>query len=260
MATEAEIILRVRRRVSDFEPPRAYDDKYYKDAIQFALEKLSFDFDEDYTTVPLVPVRRTFLLTKLATIEMAYFRASRGAEGEEGEADKTRYTTIAVPDLSVSDSNEGKSRGPSYWLELANRLQSEYDEEVGSKAGQNQGGVIDEAVTFRTSLTHGGKAKRKLDPGLASVSVSTPTVNGSEVEIEWSKLVAYDFLLYELVRSSDATFADSDLEEIVNHFHDNDRTDYTETDVPVGTWYYMVRTVNPNRLKTDSNIVSATVV
>lgn len=259
MATEKSVIDRVRRLVADYTPPRLYDDEYYQDAIQFALEKLSFDWDASYNSVPDVPVKHTFLLVKLATIQMCYIRASEGAEGSGMEGDDNRYTDIAVPDLTVSDDGAEDSRGPAYWMKLADKLQAEYDGEIGSPAGQNTGGNIEVGVSRRISLTNGGYRKRVLDPGLDAVTVGDPpTVSGSDVTVEWTTLLTEGFLYYEVVRSPTAVFDDA-TEEVVQHEADIHVGEYTEEDVPVGTWYYMVRTVNPNMLKTDSNVVSAVV-
>ena len=247
--------------VADIAAPQAYANEYYEDASQFALEKLSFDFDVSYNVVTDVPVKHLFLLVKLATIQMCYMRASEGAEGEGDEGEETRFTNLAVPDLSVSDSNEGESRGPAFWMKLAAKLQSEYDGELGKggSAGQNVGGTIEVGVSRRISLKHGGYAKRTLDPGLdAVVAGDPPSVDGSDVTIEWEKLQVQGFLYYEVVRSATAVF-DEDTEVIVAHEADIHVEKYTETAVPSGTWYYMVRTVNPNNLKTDSNVVSAVV-
>jgi len=247
--------------VADFDP-QTYNDDFYTDAIQFALEKLSFDFDTSYTTVAVVPVKHTFLLVKLATIHMCFIRASQGAEGESEEGEETRFTNIAVPDLSITDGNDGESRGPSYWIKLADKLQEEYDGELGDggAANQNTGGLIESGFARRISLTHGGYAKRNLDPGLDAVTVGDPpTVDGTSIKVEWTKLQVEGFLYYEVVRSPTAVF-DDDTEVVVHREADIHIEEYTETGVSVGTWYYMVRTVNPNHLATDSNVVSATVV
>ena len=261
MATQAQIIDRVRRLVADFTPPQRYENAFFIDSIQFALEKLSFDFDTSYTAVPDVPVKHTFLLVKLATIQMCYIRASEGAEGENEEGQETRFTSLAVPDLSVTDGGEGESRGPAYWMKLADRLQEEYDGELGDggAANQNQGGVVEVGFTRRISLTHGGYAKRNLDPGLDATTLGDPpSVVGSDVTLEWTKLQTEGFRYYEIVRSPTAVF-DDDTEEVVHQESDIHVEEYTETAVPSGTWFYTVRTVNPNMLKTDSNIVSVVV-
>lgn len=261
MATEKQFIDRIRRIVADIKSPQRYEDAYYSDSIQFALEKLSYDFDVSYTEAALVPVKHSFLLVKLATIQMCFIRASEGAEGEGDEGEEFRFTNLAVPDLSISDTNAAKSRGPTYWLHLADMLQREYDDELGDggAASQNTGGNVEVGFARRISLTHGGYAKRVLDPGLDAVTLGDPiSVDGSDVTVEWTKLQTQGFLYYEIVRSPTAVF-DDDTEVLVAHEADIHKEKHTERNVPVGTWYYMVRSVNPNQIKTDSNVVSATV-
>ena len=261
MATEQQVIDRVRRLVADYSATQRYINSYYQDAIQFALEKLSYDFDVSYSVVSDVPTKHVFLLVKLTTINMCYLRASEGAEGESGEGDNTRYTTIAVPDLTVTDGNDASSRGPAYWLSLADRLQREYDSELGDggAASQNVGGIIEVGFFRKISLRHGGYTKRKLDPGLSAITVvDPPSVSGSDVTLEWEKLQVEGFSYYEIVRSPTAVF-DTETEVLLQQESDIHIESYTETNVPVGTWYYMVRTVNPNLIKTDSNVVSVTV-
>lgn len=256
MATEAQIIDKVRRRIADFTEERRYDNTYYVDAIEFALDKLNYDFDETYLTVPEVPATRIFLLIKLATIEMCYIRASEGAEGEGSEGAENRYTQISVPDLSVQDTGAGISRGPAYWLDLARRLQDEYDGEVGSSAGQVTGGTVDVGVVRKVSLRNGGYIKRKLDPGLPAVSLDTPTVSGNDVTLTWTKIQREDFSYYQVVRSTTATFT---TEEVLQYETDIHVEEYVDEGVAAGTWYYKVKTVNPNELATDSVVVSAVV-
>lgn len=257
MATETQIIDKIRRRVADYTEERRYDNTYYVDAIEFAIDKLNFDFDETYIDVADVPSTRIFLLIKLSTIEMCYIRASEGAEAEGTEGAETRYTQVSVPDLSVQDTGQGISRGPAYWLDLARRLQDEYDGEVGeNKAGQNVGGIVEVDVVRRISLRNGGYIKRKLDPGLPAVTLATPTVVGNDVTLSWSKLVREDFSYYLVVRSDTATFT---TETQIRYESDIHETSWIDESVSAGTWYYKVKSVNPNELETDSNVVSAVV-
>jgi len=256
MATEEQVIDSTRRTVADFESPRKYDDDYYKDAIERGLQKLNFDFGESYAIVPDVPFDRVFLLIKLASINMCWFRASEGATGDsEIEHVETKYTTIAVPNLSVTDGNTGDSRGPTYWMKLADKIQEEYDNEVGSSAGQNQGSEVEIGTVRRISLTNGGYRKRVLDPGLDAVTITT-LVSGNDVTISWSKLQVEDFFSYEVVRSEDGTFDD---EIVIRTETDIHVTEYTDESVVSGTWYYRVKSVNRNFLKTDSSTSIAVV-
>ena len=254
MATQAEIINKVRRRIADYEPTQQYDDNYYIEAIDNSLSKLSFDFGATYTVVGDVPFNREFLLTKLVTIDMCYVRASEGAEGGS-EVETAQYTTIQVPDLSVSNNSDAESQGPGYWMKLAEDLQKEYDEEVGDKAGQNQGGYVEVGISRRISMTNGAWRKRVLDPGLDAVTLSA-TVDGSDVILTWSRLYAEDFLYYEIVRATDVDF---ETEEVLRYEPDIVETEYTDEGLAAGTYYYRVKTVNPNDISTNSNTALVTV-
>jgi len=256
MATQADIINKVRRRIADYESPQQYDDNYYISGIESGLQKLSFDFGATYSVVGDVPYDRVFLLTKLVTIEMCYVRASEGAEGDsDTEHATTRFTNIQVPDLSVSDGSDSDTRGPGFWLKLADDLQKEYDGEVGDKAGANQGGYVEVGISRRISLTHGGYRKRTLDEGLDAVTLSS-SVAGSDVTLSWSRLFAEDFLYYEIVRATDVDFA---TEETIGYEADSYETEWIDEGLASGTYYYRVKTVNPNYIKTNSNTEIVTV-
>lgn len=257
MATDAQVIAQVRRIVSDFTEPQRYGKEFYADAIAFALQKLSFDFGVDYFDIPSVPYSRVFLLVKLAAIQLCYIRAASGAEKEDGEAVEGTITTIAVPDLSVSEASEASDEsGPAFWMKLARELQDEYDGEVGdNKAGQNQGGTVEQGYTHRISLTTGGYRKRKLDPGLPATAVGV-MISGNDVLVSWSKVFREDFSSYDVYRSASVTFS---AEQRVALITDNHVTEFVEEGVPSGQWYYRVKTVNPNNIKTNSNTVSALV-
>ena len=264
MAEELDIIRRVRRRVADLKPPVRYAEEYYQDALLFALEKLSFDFGESYPAVPDVPPARVFLLVKLASIEMCFVRAAEGAEGESGEAGgTTEFTSITVPDLSVSGSASGDgddASGPGFWMALAKALQDEYDGEVGDeKAGQVQGGEVTNHVAHRISLRHGGRANRHLDDGLPATSL-TAAVDGTSVTLTWGRILRTDLKYYEIQRSSGPNFTEAEGMVIVTKVSDPVETTFIETEVPAGIWNYRLQTVNPNAIKTPSNIVVATVV
>lgn len=235
MATEAEVIVQVRRLIADYEPPQTYLDPVYQDAVKFALQKLSFDFGVDYFVVTDVPYQRVFLLVKLVTIQMCYVRASTGAEHDGTESTAGEITTIAVPDLSVSAGSESSDEsGPGFWLKLAKEIQDEYDGEVGdNKAGQNQGGVVEQGYIHRISLTIGGYMKRKLDPGLPAVSVGV-VISGNDVFLGWAKIFREDFSSYDIYRSTSPLMVG---ETRVGMITDNHVTEFTDEDRPSGTWY-----------------------
>ncbi len=256
MATQDDVISSVRRRVADFKPKERYEKSYYQDAIAFALNKLSFDFGENYTTVPEVPQSQQFLLIKLATIEMCYIRAAESAEGESGDGDDTRWTTVTVPDLSVTDNSSQQARGAAFWVDLARRLQSEYDDERGDQsAGSNQGAEVEQFLMRKISLTNGGFIKRVLDPGLPAVTVIS-LVDSNDVMLTWNKLIREDFLAYEVYRDVAVTMKN---EERLFTQPDIHEVEFVDENVAAGSYFYRVKSLNPNELRTNSNTVSAVV-
>lgn len=255
-AATQQVIRSVRARVADLD--EVFKNDCYVDAIQFSLSKLSFDFGVSYSTVEDVPTNHKFLLIKLTTIEMCYIRASAESDGDADDvgSGSDDITNISVPDLSVSENTASTSKGAAYWMNLAQALQQEYDGEVGDKkAGQNQGGFVEQAYTRRISLTTGGYRKRVLDPGLPAVTVSGVVV-GADVKLTWDKLLNELFLAYEIYVDDDPTFPD---EERIGFITDNHITEFTDKNPGTGTWYYRVKTLNPNKLTTPSNTYVAVV-
>lgn len=253
MSIEANVISKVRRRVGDVVPVLpalpTYADEYYQDAIEASLQKYSHDLGVSLMTIASVTPKQEFLLVKLAAIEMCYIRAAEGAGGE-AEGGGSRWTSVAVPDLSVTDANQGTSRGPAFWLELAEKLKSEYESEVELNQTYPE---VEQTYTHRISGVHGGYRVRKVDPGLAAVSVSA-AVSGSSVLLEWTKLLDSAFSRYEVWRSGSSLMVG---EEFVANVYDNHETEYVVEDLVPGTYYFRVKTVNPNEIKTNSNTVSA---
>lgn len=257
MATEAQVIDRVRRRVSDFEASRVYEDPFYKDAIAFALSKLSFDFDTEYATVESVPRSREFLLVKLASIEMCYMRASRKmARDETVEDSGDDIASITVPDLSVSGPATSDRQGADYWLNLAQKLQDEYDGELEHVGGSSNAAQISEGVSKRVSLTTGGYRKRKLDAGPDQIPTVVTAVSGTTVTVSWDIWYKEVFKAYEVFRSQYSDMSEADR---VAYIVDNHVVDFEDELVPSGTWYYQVKNVDGNELKTSSAAVEAVV-
>lgn len=256
MATEEAVIESIRRRIADLRDCQLYQDEDYQDAIGFSLSKLSSDLSVVYSTIVDVPAEHDFLLVKLATIEMCYVRASATAEREGEDGTNTDITTISVPDLSVSDSNSGESRGTTYWMLLAKRLQSEYDGEIKHLGGAALAGQVTQGYLRRISLTHGGFRKRLLDPGLAAVQGFTALLSGSDVLLTWNVLLVEDFARYDIFRATDSAFVD---EERVGQVFDNQKPKFTDESVASGAYFYRVKSVNPNELSTPSSAVAVTV-
>jgi hypothetical protein len=256
MATEQEYIDRTRRKVSDFEEPRQFDADYYRDALRFALSKLSFDLDETYSTAESVPPEHEFLVVKLAAIEMCHVRASDALEsgvdsaGDSGGIDN--LSELEVPDLRIEAQDLSTADVAEIWLKLAKDLQEEYDTELNSDSGKSSiaTGFLN-AFSYRT----GGLANRRLDQGLPAVVLGA-TVAGSLVSLAWSILYHPEFIRYEIRRSTD-NFADEDVQ--VGYITDNHEVTL-EDEVSVGIYQYKVLTVNPNEIKIPSNVLEVTVV
>ncbi len=256
MATEAEVIDSVRRRVADFRCPQLYEDEDYQDAISFALSKLSSDLGVSYSVVTDVPANQVFLLVKLATIEMAYLRGSATAERDGEDGVNTLLTQVIVPDLSVSDNGSGDSRGAAYWLKLAKMLQAEYDGEIKHLGGEALAAGVTQGVLRRISLTTGGFRKRVLDPGLPAVTGFAGVLSAPDVLLSWDVLLVEDFSRYDVFRSTDMGFSD---EERVGQVFDNQKPSFTDSAPPSGSFFYRVKSVNPNELSTPSSGIAITV-
>lgn len=257
MATEAQIIEKVRRAVADYKEPVFFEKSFYQDAVEFALSKLNHDFGATYATVPDVPTNKVFLLLKLATIQMAFARAAQIMDSENDPSNTSvgGISQIQVPDLLISGADDSDARSAMTWLDLANRLQAEYDGELEHSGGSSQAAELQLATIHKVSLHHGGFINRKMDPGLAAVSVAA-TVSGTTVSLEWDTLYANDFMQYEVYRGTASDMSD---EERIATIGDNHDTDYEDEELATGTYYYRVKTVNYNELKTNSNIVEAIV-
>jgi len=257
VATRAQVIDKVRRRVFDFDPPIVITDVYYEDALDFALGKLCLDLGLTFANVPAVTDQYLFLLIKLATIEICFVRASNVANATEaGEGLPADLTSITVPDLTVMGTSAGvqSNQGSAFWMKLANELQSEYDGEAQT-AGPGTFGGIEVGHLHRQSLTIGGIARRLIDPGPPVTSV-VATVVGSDVTFDWSILYYDYFSRYEVIRSTLVTMVDP---EIRKQEVDNQVATWTDESVTSGTWYYAIRTVNLNELKNIGAVATVVV-
>jgi hypothetical protein len=255
VATFNEIINTVRRRVADYKEDRVYSDEYYSDAVSFALSKLSHDFSADYATVTDVPTARVFLLTKLATIEMCYVRAAEFVDVDPGEELSASFHSLKVPDLEVDGEGTSPAAAAQSWLSLARSLQEEYDGELEHSGGSSNAAEIQTACLKRISLTTGGYRKYALDRGLAAVTVSA-VVAGTTVTLSWSILYDETFAAYEVCRD---TSINMENEERVAYITDNQKATYADEVPASGTYYYRVKTVNPNRIKTSGNTLTVVV-
>jgi hypothetical protein len=254
MATQAQAITRVRKRVADFKSQK-YDNSYYEEALRFSLSKLSHDFGVEYLTVESVPMVHEFLLEKLAAIEMCYIRAVEEQDKLSDDSDNLKVSSVTVPDLQIAGPATSESEETNIWLDLAEQLQQEYDGELENSGGASNTAEVQQIVVNRKSTKTGGLASRKLDPGLPAVSISA-VVEGMSVSLSWSKLYSDLFSHYSVRR---ATVSDMSDEKTVAVFSDNDHTEYVDEVTSIGVYYYRVMTVNPNLLETSSNTLAVEV-
>jgi hypothetical protein len=259
VATLEQYILRVRRKVADANTVELYSDPYYEDALRFALSKLNSDFQTSYVGVENVPADKEFLLEKLATIEMCYVRAVEDeARRDDAEEDDSLgdIASVAAPDISITKTSTSDKQSSDVWLSLAAKLQSEYDGELVQDTEREGGGEVRVLVANRRSIKTGGLANRAIDPGLPAVSLAA-VVAGRSVALSWGILYSDLFLCYEVCRAADAAFAN---EECVASIYDNQVHEYTDVVETPGAYYYRVKTVNPNGIRTEGASIIVGVV
>jgi len=257
VATEAYVIEQVRRKVADFKEPRTYEKSFYSDAVTLALGQFNTDYGETYSSITEVPTNQVYLVVLLASIDMCYIRASEAFDSDESDDGSANLdiSQLSVPDLSISAPAESIKKGGVNWIELAQQYQNKYDVALENSGGQSNTATIQVGVLRRVSKTHGGYANRKLDPGPTAVTAYA-SVSGSTVTISWNVLLVNDFGSYEVYRD---TQSDMSTEERITVIVDNHIDEYDDEIEIAGTYYYRVKTVNPNQLEAESNIVSAVV-
>jgi hypothetical protein len=263
-----ETVRRIRQLVRDDDIEVIYEDEDYYDAVQFALEKLTFDFGASpgYSVDTDVPSERRFLLVKLAAIHMAYVRATDAASGD----DPGDITMIAVPDLTVQEG--ATTAGADVWLDLADRLQKEYDGEVGTK-GSTPGATpllpeVQSKTLFRKALRSGARASYGLDQGIAAPSNFVATLSGGNVVLTWDPVFDDNFERYELFRALAPETLD--VPEDTHRFrliadpHGETygtivRTRVVVDDLTAGTWQFCIASVSDNTLHSFSDVVTVVV-
>jgi len=216
MAFLPDIIRQVRRAMGDTDPPPSfrtsvlYPDEFYEDAIRFALNKLKSDLASLTTdsppplswTLQTVPEVRTFLLVKLAIIQMAQIRGSESAGSVSVQSESlVGLTKVQLPNLTIEERQaaDATSVGPAFWLKLLDRLQREYDHElagmVATKAAY-YGPAISMSMT-RVSPRTGGVVSKQLDQGLPPTTLDAAYVAGT-LTLSWQPIYATTFMYYEL--------------------------------------------------------------
>lgn len=255
MATQVEVISKVRRRVADYKTERLYSDEYYLDAVEFALSKLSHDFSTSYPEAESVPDGRVFLLIKLATIEMCYVRAASYADVEDSAGGTLAIDMVKVPDLEIESDGASIEDPAASWVNLAQKLQDEYDGELSHVGGSSNAAEIQTGVVKRISLTNGGYRKYTLDRGLDAVTLSS-VVAGSDVALSWTAVYDETFNSYYVYRGTSITMTG---EERLSVISDNHTVEYGDEGLASGTYYYRVKTVNANGIKINSNTITVVI-
>lgn len=251
MATTAQIIDKVRRRVADFGETRIFEDGYYEDAIDFALQKLNTDYGTDYSLIEDVPTNKVFLIVKLATIEMCHMRAAQDLESDSGGSggDNPDFTRIEVPDLHVEYPATTSESTADTWLKLARDLQDEYDGELEQQGGTSVVAEIQVGVLKKVSLTTGGWKRRVLDDGPDAVVLSG-LVDLTNVDLAWTPLYDETFARYEIYRGTDSAMK---TETRLDFISDNHTVAYSDEDLAAGTYYYRIKAYDRNELYSLSN-------
>jgi hypothetical protein len=249
MATQASLILSVRRRVADAVTPYTYVDPYYEQSLDFALGKLNFDWGTTFTDVTLVTTQYEFLLLKLATIEMCQIRSTEVTSG-----DAQSYQMITVPDLMVQKVSRSANDA---WLALAKALQEEYDGELESGGGEGAiGGTVSEAKMYRQSLRTYGLRPYELAEALTPPTLSA-SVSGTTVTLSWTPIITSTyFWTYDVYRSTNADMSSG---EKIAGLTDNHDDEYIDENLTAGTYYYRLTVVESSSLESYTNIVTAVV-
>jgi hypothetical protein len=259
MPTLAETITSVRRRVADVTAPQIYADTDYYDALLFAMGKLNLDWGQSFVLPPISPdsavvnvtadgVDYWFLLVKLATIEMAYIRASEMPGGSAAGS----FQTITVPDLNIQFMGKAPA---DVWMKLAEKLQAEYDGELEGGSSGSAGPVTGITLT-RRSMRTGGHQPYELGTALDAVTLAA-SVASAVVSLSWGAVRSVYFAYYTVYRS---TAADMAGKTTVTEIDDNHEETYDDEGLDVGTYYYQVGVTDMDVHESLSNIVQADVV
>jgi len=253
-----ELTTRIRRRVHDT-TSELYSDDVYGDCINRGRQRINFDLSTSYALSDW-PTTYEYLLELRGTIEMCYIRGAEGASSEVSDGPSSSVASVSVPNLSVAKSSITYA-GPEYWLDLAERLEAEYNRALpGVEAVEEgvEGGSdgISQSYMYRTSMRTGAKTQYMFDRGVGATSSVATTTVGSEITISWAAIYDNAFSHYLVERGSTSLMADA---ETVATVTDNHTVSYADTP-GVGVHYYRVVVVNSNDLRSESDVVAGAVV
>ena len=236
----------------------------YRDAAEYALQRLSRDFDVTYTTDDMVPWDRLYLFICLATAYLARIRAAN--EATSSGSSTSAMTEIEVPNLRVQESTE-ELHGAEFWDNFADECEAMYDAETGGPPADALPEVV-VGFTTRQNLRTGGKHHYSLDEDPAAPTNFAAAVSGSDVVLTWDKVTGIYMAGYEIYRA--AASADLDVPLIADRLYIIPdvhgwpvggiiRPRRTDAARPSGTWYYKIASINKNGLRGFSGTVSAVV-
>ena len=253
MAVKADLIARVRRRVSDARTPELYADVYYEDAVDRSLQRLNMDLASAYTVESLL-AKYEYLLELRTTIEMALIRGGEGASSAVSDDGTAPAQAVTVPNLTVSRAIRAK-RGPEHWLDLAARLEDEYERLFLQLEGTGE--AVEQVVMgeiTRQSLRTGGKSPYRLARPLTAVDIAV-SLDGLTVSLTWTQNRQELFSHYSVERSATPGFTSY----IVIARSPNCQSFGVDDEPGLGTWYYRVVVVSMDGLRSPSTTVTAAV-
>ena len=238
----------------------------YRDASEWALQRLSRDFSTTYTLDSQVPWERQYLFVILAGSYLARRRAAQEATGQTISS-TSAMSEIEVPNLRVQESSE-ELHGAEFWNTFADDLLDLYDGETGGVAPTDALPEVDVGVLLRHNRQTGGFSPRSETSDPSAPANFSAAVSGSDVVLSWDKVLGAELGGYEIYR--DSVQADLNFPGLTQrifvisdpHGWPVDGILYprrTDEARPSGTWYYKICTIDNNGLRGFSAAVSATV-
>jgi hypothetical protein len=177
---------------------------------------------------------------------------------------------ITVPDLTIQEGST--TSGADMWLGLADRLQKEYDGEVGTK-GETPGSTetlpsVQVATMFRTALRSGSRARYALDAGIVAPDNFDAVPSGSDVVVSWDPVFSDHFLRYEFFKALAPDTLDEPLDaqrfKTLSDPHGEvygtiSRTRFTVEGLAAGTYQFRMAAVSDNVLHAFTDVVTVVV-
>lgn len=261
MADINSIVRRVRSRVHDVvsqdnrEDGRPlYLDSYYIDSIDSGMGRINLDLDSAYT-IGSLPVKYEYLLELRATINMCYVRGGEGASGDVEDFPNVPDAIVTVPQLSVQ-RQQMPLEGPKYWLKMAEKLDSEYQDTLMRLQDRgDEGPEIQQYTMSRMSLRTGRRMPYVYDKPITAPEFSV-SVNSGTVTLNWSVIYNEYFRLYEIERSENSDFS---TKVVVFSTSDNQVSSFKQNPGN-GTYYYRLKITNSNDLYSYTQASSVVVL